>query len=70
MSTSNIPGVLDLAALAKMHYLALSPDEQVQAIRRMARAGQGVYVISSATGLSVEQVRRILRGEEATRGSP
>ena len=65
MSTSNIPGVLDVAALARMHFYALTPDEQVQAIRRMAKAGQGVYVISRATGLSVEQVRRILRGELA-----
>ena len=60
----NIPGALDVAALARMHFYALSPREQATAVRRMAAERQGVHTIAQATGLSVEQVRRILRGEQ------
>ena len=42
------------------HFLRLTPAEQRAAIRRMAASGFGIYVISSATGLSVEAVRLII----------
>lgn len=50
---------------ARMHYFALlSRDEQEQAIRRMAASGLSDHVISAATMLSVEQIKKIL-GERA-----
>jgi hypothetical protein len=56
---------------ARRHFDCLSPEERVRAIRRMAAEGQGVYVMASATGLSVEAIRSILRGEYgASRGCP
>jgi DNA invertase Pin-like site-specific DNA recombinase len=41
-------------------FRALDHTQQVEAIRRLAAAGQGAHTIAHATGLSVEQVRRIL----------
>ena len=61
--TRNIGGVLDLRALARMHFLALDRDQQAQAIARLAATGMTDYDISHATGLAVEMVRRIL-GEQ------
>jgi DNA invertase Pin-like site-specific DNA recombinase len=66
---TRIPGVLDTAALARMHFHALSRQEQAQAIRRLAASGQGEHTIALATGLSVEQIRRILaEAERCQRG--
>ena len=59
----NIGGTLDMAALARLHFSTLTHEEKTAAIRRLAASGQGVYTIAAATGLSVEQVRRILSPE-------
>lgn len=58
--TRSIGGALDLAALARMHFHALDQDQQVAAIRRLAVAGQSVFTIAQATGLSVEMIRLLL----------
>jgi DNA invertase Pin-like site-specific DNA recombinase len=50
-------------AAARMHFTVLSREEQASAIRRLAATGQGEHTIARATGLSVEQVRRILADE-------
>jgi hypothetical protein len=42
------------------HFLLLDRDAQESAIRRLAASGMRDYTIAAATGLSVEQVRRIL----------
>src|ERR1019366_8736224 len=42
------------------YFLLLDHEGQRAAIRRMAAAGSGDYVIASATGLSVEMIRAIL----------
>lgn len=50
------------------HYATLSRDEQEAAIRQLARDGHADHTIAHATGLAVEQVRRILgvdRGGES-----
>jgi DNA invertase Pin-like site-specific DNA recombinase len=60
---TSIGGTLDTAALSRLHFHRLSQGEQAAAIRRLAAAGQGAHTIAHATGLSVEQVRRVLRGE-------
>jgi DNA invertase Pin-like site-specific DNA recombinase len=54
-----------MAAMARMHFHALSCHEQAQAIRDLAASGQGKHTIADATGLSVEQVRRVLAQQEA-----
>ena len=43
-----------------MYFHALPQAEQEAAIRRLAAAGQGEHTIAHATGLSVEQIRRVL----------
>lgn len=62
---TSIGGVLDTAALAKLHFHALSPDGQEQAIRRMAATGHGPETICRATGISVEAIRTLLRESAA-----
>jgi hypothetical protein len=42
------------------HFLLLDHDQQAQAVRRLAASGLRDYTIATATGLTVEQVRRIL----------
>jgi ABC-type phosphate/phosphonate transport system ATPase subunit len=42
------------------HFLLLERREQEAAIRRLASSGMGDYGIAAASGLSVEQVRRVL----------
>ena len=56
----SIGGRLGTAALARMHFHALSRDQQAQAIRRLAATGQHEETIARATGLSVEQIRKLL----------
>lgn len=60
MSRRSIGGPLDLAALARLHFHVLDQDQQAAAIRRLAATGQGEHTIAHATGLSVEQIRRVL----------
>jgi ABC-type phosphate/phosphonate transport system ATPase subunit len=55
-------GIHDTAAVARKHFYLLSQGEQAAAIRRLAASGLGAYTIARATGLSVEQIRRVLRG--------
>jgi hypothetical protein len=50
---------------ARQHYDDLTADEKIEAVCRMADSGYGDYSIASATGLAVEQIRRIL-GERAS----
>lgn len=42
-----IGGVLDQAALARLHFNVLDPEQQAQAIGRMATSGHGPETISS-----------------------
>jgi hypothetical protein len=46
------------------HFLLLDRAEQEAAIRRLIAAGMPEYTVAAATGLSVEQVRRVI-GERA-----
>jgi hypothetical protein len=45
---------------SRMHFHAMPQAKQEAAIRRLAAAGQSAYTIAAATGLSVEQIRRVL----------
>jgi hypothetical protein len=42
------------------HFLLLDRAEQESAIRRLVASGMPEYTIATATGLSIEQVRRVL----------
>lgn len=59
-----IGGVLDQAALARLHFNVLDPEQQAQAIGRMATSGHGPETISRATGISVEAIRALLANQE------
>jgi len=61
----SIGGRLDTSALRRLHFVTLSRDEQEAAIRRLAASGQGVATIAAATGLSIDQVQRVLAQEPA-----
>ena len=50
---------------ARQHFDALSSDEKIRAICRMAVTGYADYSIATATKLSVEMVRHILAMREA-----
>jgi hypothetical protein len=52
-----------------MHFLLLPADQQAQVIRRMAAAGWSDQGLAAATRLSVEQIRRLLTGDEQIRSS-
>lgn len=56
---------MSLAPRELVHFLLLSPDEQAQAIRRLAALGWSENGIAHATRLSVEQIRRLLSPEAA-----
>lgn len=43
-----------------MHFLLLTHDQQVQAIRRLHAMGMSDHTIAAATRLSVEMIRRLL----------
>lgn len=47
------------------HFHALTREQQAEAIRQLAAAGQSETAIASATGLSVEFVRHVI-GERGT----
>ncbi len=49
---------------ARKHFDALSRDEEIQAICRMADTGYSDYSIATAAKLSVEMVRQILAKRE------
>lgn len=50
----------------QVHYFQIMPpDEQVQAIQRLANSGMPHATIAAATGLSVEMVRRLLASTDA-----
>lgn len=42
------------------HFLLLTHEEQANAVKRMAALGWREQAICAATGLSVEQIRRVL----------
>lgn len=42
------------------YFVLLTPEQQQQSIRRLARSGMADSSIAAATGMSVEQVRRAL----------
>ena len=44
----------------RMHFQALSRQEQAQAIRDLRGLGYGVATIAHCTGLSIEMVQRVL----------
>ena len=48
-----------------LHFALLNRAEQAAAIRRMANAGNTETTIATATGLSVEFIKRVL-GERGT----
>lgn len=54
--------VYDQAASRDFH--SLDHEQQLHAVRNMARAGLGDHTIASATGLSVEMVRRFLAEQQ------
>jgi len=47
------------------YFLLLTPEQQQESVRRLSRSGMGNYSIAAATGLSVEQMRRVLALPEA-----
>lgn len=71
MSRSLIGGPLNVDALTALagtgaeadrmrHFRTLDRAQQAAAIRRLATAGQSEHTIAAATGLAVEQIRRLL----------
>ncbi len=61
---NRIGGVLDMTALARLHFTALGARQKDQAIHRMASSGLGANSIALATGLSVEFISQVLRRAE------
>jgi hypothetical protein len=61
--TRTIPGTLDPRML---HFQTLDRQQQAEAIRRLVATGMSELAVAQASGLAVEQVRRIL----AERGTP
>jgi hypothetical protein len=47
-----------------VHFRTLDHDQRAQAMRRLAAAGMSEHGLAHATGLAVEQVRRVI-GERA-----
>jgi hypothetical protein len=63
--TRTIGGALDLRAMQLMRFHSLERSQQCQAIHRLVASGMSEYGVSHATGLSIEQVRRILAEQAA-----
>ena len=63
MSARTVAGVLDQAALARLHFQELDREQQAAGIRGLAADGYGDHAIACATGLSVELIRRVI-GEQ------
>lgn len=57
---SLIIGARNLDALRMLNFNLLDHDQQQRAIRDLSKSGQSDHTIATATGLAVEQVRRIL----------
>lgn len=57
--THSIPGNLDWS---RLYFTVLSQAEQAAAIRRLRATGMSPRGIAEATGLSLEQVERVLEG--------
>jgi hypothetical protein len=55
---------VDAVVLARLHFATLSREEQAAAVRRLAASGMSDHGITRASGLAVEQVRRILAEHE------
>lgn len=62
-----IPGAINYAALTGMtdvdrmrHFHCLTREQQAEAVRRLRACGHTEHTIASATGLAVEQIRRVL----------
>lgn len=64
----NVGDPLSYDVTARDHFQLLPHDQQRQAINRLAAAGLTDDVISRATGLSVDYVRRLLSEHEGVRG--
>lgn len=62
-----IPDVMRYDWFSQHHFHSMPHDQQRQAIQRLGAAGHTDDVISRATGVSVDQVRRLLGGREAQR---
>ena len=60
LPTHNRPYSRDEDRHRMAHFQALDCEQQMQAIGRLAVTGMTAYGISHATGLAVEQVRRVL----------
>jgi DNA invertase Pin-like site-specific DNA recombinase len=55
----------------EMHYFRLlEPQQQREAIQRLAASGMSDSTIAAATALSVEQIRRVLAKNVAETGTP
>ncbi|HJS88691.1 MAG TPA: hypothetical protein VJ738_01860 [Steroidobacteraceae bacterium] len=67
MKARSIGGVLDMRALATLHRPS-TRDEMVVVVTELASRGMPETSIAAATGLAIEQIRRILgdHQEEAT----
>lgn len=76
----SIGGKLDLTVLSALagtvapdtnrmaHFHALAREQQAEAIRRLAATGMSEHSMAHATGLAVEQIRRVL-AEQAPDGA-
>jgi DNA invertase Pin-like site-specific DNA recombinase len=53
---------------ALWHFANLTRDQQADVIRRMANEGHSETTIATATGLSVELIRRVIGEREQRHG--
>lgn len=63
LSTRSGPSVTREREL--LHFMLLSPEQQVDAIRRLSAQGMSDFTIAAASRLSIEMVRHILLGGDA-----
>jgi len=59
MKSTRIPEP-ELEQRARQHFEALTRDEQIEAVYRLADQGRGDHEIACATRWAVEEVRRVL----------
>jgi L-aminopeptidase/D-esterase-like protein len=60
---------MNLSSARMNYFVMLSPEEQIAAMKRLALSGVSEYGVASATGLSVEAIRRLLQAEPKTEAS-
>lgn len=60
MKRATIGGVLSYDLLACTTFHAMDHGQQRDAVKRMAAEGKADHTIAVATGLAVEQIRRLL----------